>query len=48
MAEARGQVLAAGGSAVGEIVRTPVADGRELAWCYVRDPEGNILELQAS
>jgi catechol 2,3-dioxygenase-like lactoylglutathione lyase family enzyme len=48
VAEARGQVLAAGGSAVGEIVRTPVADGRELAWCYVRDPEGNILELQAS
>ena len=48
LAEARAQVLAAGGSAVGEIVRTRIAGGAELTWCYVRDPEGNILELQAS
>jgi catechol 2,3-dioxygenase-like lactoylglutathione lyase family enzyme len=46
--EARAQVLAAGGSAVGEVVRTRLANGASVTWCYVRDPEGNILELQAS
>jgi predicted enzyme related to lactoylglutathione lyase len=46
--EARAQVLAAGGSAVGEVVRTRLANGADVTWCYVRDPEGNVLELQAS
>jgi hypothetical protein len=23
------------------------SDGRRVTWCYVTDPEGNILELQA-
>jgi predicted enzyme related to lactoylglutathione lyase len=39
-------VLAAGGSAVGEIVTTSIATGARVTWCYVCDPEGNILELQ--
>ena len=41
----RQQVLAAGGSAVGEIVTTQ-AGARRVSWCYVTDPEGNGVELQ--
>lgn len=44
---ARQAVLAAGGQAVGEIVELTVATGARVTWCYVTDPEGNILELQA-
>lgn len=45
--EARRQVLAAGGSPVGEIVTLTTAAGRRVTWCYVTDPEGNIIELQS-
>lgn len=44
---AREAVLAHGGSAIGEIVTLATADGRHVTWCYVRDPEGNPVELQA-
>jgi catechol 2,3-dioxygenase-like lactoylglutathione lyase family enzyme len=44
---AREAVLAAGGSGVGEIVTVGTTDGRHVTWCYVTDPEGNIVELQA-
>ena len=47
VAEARQQVLEAGGSPVGEIVTLTTAAGRKVTWCYVTDPEGNILELQS-
>jgi predicted enzyme related to lactoylglutathione lyase len=40
-------VLRAGGHAVGEIVTTQVATGARVTWCYVTDPEGNIIELQS-
>jgi predicted enzyme related to lactoylglutathione lyase len=40
-------VLQAGGHAVGEIVTLQVATGARVTWCYVTDPEGNILELQS-
>lgn len=43
---ARDEVLAAGGKAVGEIVTLTAANGRRVTWCYVTDPEGNIVELQ--
>jgi len=46
VSEARAQVLAAGGGAVGEIVSLTTADGRRVTWCYMADPEGNIVELQ--
>jgi catechol 2,3-dioxygenase-like lactoylglutathione lyase family enzyme len=46
VAAARAAVLAAGGSAFGEIVTTPAGD-RTVTWVYVRDPEGNLVELQA-
>jgi len=44
--DAREQVLAAGGGAIGDIVTVSVAR-RRVTWCYVTDPEGNIVELQA-
>jgi catechol 2,3-dioxygenase-like lactoylglutathione lyase family enzyme len=44
---AREAVLAAGGGSVGELVTLNTADGRRVTWCYVTDPEGNMLELQA-
>jgi predicted enzyme related to lactoylglutathione lyase len=44
---ARQQVLEAGGTAVGEIVRTLISPETAIVWCYVRDPEGNIVELQS-
>lgn len=47
VAVAQTAVLAAGGSPVGEVVTTQTADGRHVTWCYVTDPEGNIVELQA-
>jgi len=43
---ARDAVLRAGGSAHGEIVTT-MAGNRTVTWVYVRDPEGNLIELQA-
>jgi predicted enzyme related to lactoylglutathione lyase len=45
--DARAEVLGAGGKAVGEIVTLTTAVGRRVTWCYVTDPEGNIVELQS-
>jgi predicted enzyme related to lactoylglutathione lyase len=47
VASARQAVLQAGGRAVGEIVTLQVAVGSKVTWCYVTDPEGNIIELQS-
>jgi predicted enzyme related to lactoylglutathione lyase len=44
---AQAVVLQAGGYAVGEIVTLQLSTGVEITWCYVTDPEGNILELQS-
>lgn len=44
---ARAEVLAHGGAPVGEVVTLATATGARVTWCYVTDPEGNILELQA-
>jgi predicted enzyme related to lactoylglutathione lyase len=43
---AREQVLSNGGSAVGDVVTVAVSETTTVTWCYVRDPEGNIIELQ--
>lgn len=45
--EARETVLSAGGNAVGEIVTLQIASGAQVTWCYVTDPEGNVIELQS-
>lgn len=45
--EARQEVLAAGGGPVGEIVTLTTSEGRQVTWCYITDPEGNIIELQS-
>jgi predicted enzyme related to lactoylglutathione lyase len=47
VASARAAVLQAGGRAVGEIVTLQTATGARVTWCYVTDPEGNIIELQS-
>lgn len=47
VARARHEVLAHGGQPVGEIVTLTTAIGTRVTWCYVTDPEGNAIELQA-
>ena len=44
--EAVAAVLAAGGSRHGDVVTT-AAGSRRVTWAYVRDPEGNLVELQS-
>lgn len=44
---AREEVLARSGSAAGEVVTLTTITGSRVTWCYVRDPEGNVVELQA-
>ena len=45
--EARAQVLTGGGSAVGDVVTVTIPSAGRVTWCYVRDPEGNVVELQS-
>jgi predicted enzyme related to lactoylglutathione lyase len=47
LSDARREVLVAGGPAVGEIVSLTTAAGARVSWCYVTDPEGNVIELQS-
>ncbi len=46
-AQAREAVVNGGGGTVGEVVTLQTADDRRVTWCYVTDPEGNIVELQS-
>jgi predicted enzyme related to lactoylglutathione lyase len=41
------EVLAAGGQAVGQPVTMVVPGAGRITWCYMADPEGNLIELQA-
>jgi len=43
---ARDAVLVAGGSSVGEVVTLPISASGAVTFAYVRDPEGNVIELQ--
>jgi predicted enzyme related to lactoylglutathione lyase len=42
----REAVLEAGGSAVGDLVRVDVPSVGEIEFAYLRDPEGNVIEIQ--
>jgi len=44
---AREQILAEGGTPVGDVVTLTTSAGSKVTWCYVTDPEGNIVELQS-
>ncbi len=44
---ARQTVLQSGGGSVGDVVTLQIAGGDLVTWCYVTDPEGNIIELQS-
>lgn len=43
----RDVVLKSGGKAVGETVTLQTSTGAKVTWCYLTDPEGNIIELQS-
>jgi catechol 2,3-dioxygenase-like lactoylglutathione lyase family enzyme len=45
--DARRVVLQAGGNTVGDVVTIQLPTGARVTWCYVYDPEGNIIELQS-
>lgn len=45
--EARAEVVREGGRPVGDVVTLSTADQRQVTWCYVTDPEGNVIELQS-
>jgi glyoxylase I family protein len=44
--KAKEAVLQNGGNGVGEIVTLDVGPNSKVTWCYVTDPEGNVIELQ--
>jgi predicted enzyme related to lactoylglutathione lyase len=44
---ARREVETNGGCAVGEIVTMTTKTGARVTWCYMTDPEGNVIELQS-
>jgi predicted enzyme related to lactoylglutathione lyase len=46
VAEARDEVLSHGGTALGDVVTVAVSATSRVTWCYVKDLEGNIIELQ--
>lgn len=47
VSEARDAIVNGGGSSIGEVVTLQTSTGSNVTWCYVRDPEGNIIELQS-
>ena len=45
--KARQVVQSVGGGVLGEIVTLTTKVGTKVTWCYMTDPEGNLLELQS-
>jgi len=35
------------GKSIGDVVVLTTSVGSKVTWCYVTDPEGNIIELQS-
>jgi predicted enzyme related to lactoylglutathione lyase len=46
VAKAYKKVIENGGKKIGEIITLIRSDGKKVTWCYVKDPEGNMIELQ--
>jgi predicted enzyme related to lactoylglutathione lyase len=46
--EAVKAVQSLGGELIGEMVTTMVGTDKSVTWCYMADPEGNIVELQTA
>jgi len=44
--KAHKKVIESGGKKVGKIITLTRSDGKKVTWCYVKDPEGNMIELQ--
>jgi catechol 2,3-dioxygenase-like lactoylglutathione lyase family enzyme len=44
--KAREKILNSGGKEIGKVVTLKIKTGAKITWCYVTDPEGNIIELQ--
>jgi predicted enzyme related to lactoylglutathione lyase len=44
---AQREVEAHGGNMLGEIVTMTTKIGTKVTWCYLTDPEGNVIELQS-
>ncbi len=44
---AQQEVINEGGGTIGDIVTLETTTGARVTWCYVRDPEGNVIELQS-
>ena len=40
------KVIENGGKKVGKIITLTRSDCKKVTWCYVKDPEGNMIELQ--
>jgi catechol 2,3-dioxygenase-like lactoylglutathione lyase family enzyme len=47
VADGQRQVIAAGGKEFGKVVTLETADHKRVTFCYVADPEGNLIELQS-
>jgi predicted enzyme related to lactoylglutathione lyase len=47
VSQAREEVLRMGGRSIGEVVTLEISTGAKVTWCYVTDPEGNVVELQS-
>ncbi|MDA0814868.1 MAG: VOC family protein [Verrucomicrobia bacterium] len=45
--DARIEMIANGGSPLGELVTMMIATGAKVTLIYMKDPEGNIVELQS-
>jgi catechol 2,3-dioxygenase-like lactoylglutathione lyase family enzyme len=43
----RDEVIRHGGTELGETVEVEIPGGRRVTFVYMRDPEGNIIELQS-
>ena len=41
------EIITHGGRTVGEIITLTTKVGTKVTWCYMADPEGNMIELQS-